>query len=130
MSELRCRLEAQLGFPLREIHEYTDAVRRDHYDLQIDTEEEHRLLDRLIDTLPGIDVAWLSVPAGSPVAGQSLAEANLRARAGASVVAIQRGKTLMANPKSVTVFQAGDRIALIGDAEQIETAARLLAPGS
>lgn len=120
----------RLGFPLREIHEYTDAVRRDHYDLQIDTEEEHRLLDRLIDTLPGIDVAWLSVPTGSPVAGQSLAEANLRARAGASVVAIQRGKTLMANPKSVTVFQAGDRIALIGDAEQIETAARLMAPGS
>ncbi|HQV29125.1 MAG TPA: cation:proton antiporter [Thermoflexales bacterium] len=120
----------RLGFPLREIHEYTDAVRRDHYDLQIDTEEEHRLLDRLIDTLPGIDVSWLTVPAGSPVAGQSLAEANLRARAGASVVAIQRGKTLMANPKSVTAFQAGDRIALIGDAEQIETAGRLLGPGN
>jgi CPA2 family monovalent cation:H+ antiporter-2 len=52
--------------------------------------------------------------------GKTLAEANIRARAGASVVAMVRGRQLTANPKSMTVFEAGDRIGLIGENEQIE----------
>jgi len=118
-----------LGFPLQEIFQYTDAVRRDQYDLRIDTEEEHRLMHNLIDALRSIDVSWQHLAQGSSIVGQTLADANLRARTGASVVAILRGKTLMANPKSMTVFEANDRIAFIGDREQIELAGRLLGEG-
>ena len=115
-----------LGFPLQEIFQYTDAVRRDQYDLRIDTEEEHRLMHSLIDALRSIDVSWQHLAEGSSIVGQTLADANLRARTGASVVAILRGKTLLANPKSMTVFEANDRIAFIGDREQIELAGRVL----
>jgi len=46
------------------------------------------------------------------------------------VVAILRNKKLMANPKSMTVFEVCDRIGLIGESEQIKAAGRLLAmPG-
>jgi CPA2 family monovalent cation:H+ antiporter-2 len=38
------------------------------------------------------------------------------------VVALIRDNRLIANPKSLTVFQAGDRVGLIGEKEQIETA--------
>lgn len=116
----------QLGFPLQEIYRYTDAVRRDHYDLQLNTEEEHRLLHDLIDAANSIEINWFRLAEGSQLIGQTLANANLRAQTGASVVALLREGQLIANPKSVTVFQTGDRIGLIGDREEIEAVEKLL----
>jgi CPA2 family monovalent cation:H+ antiporter-2 len=117
----------QLGFPLQEIYRYTDAVRRDHYDMGLNTEEEHRLLHELIDAAHSIEIRWFRLPEDNPIVGKTLAEVNLRARTGASVIAILREGYLMANPKSMTVFQEGDRIGLVGDKEEIETAQALLA---
>ena len=116
-----------LGFPLQEIIRFMDAVRRDHYDLQVNTAEEHRLLHNLIHASKNIEVVWLTLTEGNPLVGQTLAVANVRARTGASVVAILRDQQLMANPKSMTVFQANDRIGLIGDTEEIEAAEKVLA---
>ncbi|CAG0995164.1 Putative cation/proton antiporter YbaL [Anaerolineales bacterium] len=112
----------KLGFPFQEISRYTDAVRHDHYNLQIDTEEEHRMLRELINAANSIEIRWFRVPEGSPLIGQSLGQANLRTRTGASIVAILRGDQIMANPKSATVFQKGDRVGMIGDEEEIKTA--------
>ena len=117
----------QLGFPLQEIYRYTDAVRRDHYDMRLNTEEEHRLLHELLDAVNSIEIKWFRLPEDNPLVGRTLAEANLRAKTGASVIAILREGQLMANPKSMTVFQAGDRVGLVGDKEEIEAAGKLLA---
>jgi CPA2 family monovalent cation:H+ antiporter-2 len=116
-----------LGFPLHEIIRYMDAVRRDHYDMQVNTAEEHRLLHDLVHASRNIEVVWLTLPLEHPFVGQTLAAANLRARTGASVVAILRDRQLLANPKSMTVFQAEDRIGLIGDREEIEAAEKIMA---
>jgi CPA2 family monovalent cation:H+ antiporter-2 len=116
----------QLGYPLQEIFRYTDAVRHDHYDLQINTEEEHRLLHDLIDATNSIEIHWFRIPDGNPLIGQTLANANFRARTGASVVGLLRDGELMANPKSMTIFRSGDRIGLIGEQEEVETARKLL----
>jgi len=116
-----------LGFPLQEIIRYMDAVRRDHYDMQVNSAEEHRLLHDLIHASRNIEVVWLTLTLGNPLVGQTLAAGNLRARTGASVVAILRDQQVMANPKSMTVFQANDRIGLIGDMEELEAAEKLLA---
>ena len=116
----------QLGLPLQEIYRYTDAVRRDHYDVAINTDEEHRLLQELLDAANSIEIRWFRLPAGNPLVGQTLAAANLRSRTGASVVAILRHKELMANPKSMTLFQEDDRVGLIGDKEEIEAVERLV----
>ena len=116
----------QLGFPLQEIYRYTDAVRRDHYDLHLNTEEEHRLLHDLVDAVSSIEIRWFRLPKGNPLIGQTLAAANLRSRTGASVVALLRERELMANPKSMTVFQADDRIGVIGDKGEIEEVEKLL----
>jgi monovalent cation:H+ antiporter-2, CPA2 family len=115
----------QLGFPLQEIYRYTDAVRRDHYDLHLNTEEEHRLLHELLDAADSIEIKWVHVAADNHLIGQTISEANLRARTGASVVALLREGQLIANPKSMTVFQAGDRIGLIGDNEEIRQVEKL-----
>ncbi|MCL4268525.1 MAG: cation:proton antiporter [Anaerolineales bacterium] len=116
----------KLDFPLQEIIRYMDAVRHDHYDMQINTKEEHRFLHDLIHATKNIEVTWLTLLPGSPLIGQTLAEANLRARTGASIVAILRENEAMANPKSHTVFEANDRVGFIGDEEQIAAVEELL----
>ena len=116
----------QLGFPLREIYRYTDAVRHDHYDLQINTEEEHRLLHNLLDAASSIEIKWFRLSEGNPLVGQTLVNTNLRAQTGSSIVAILRQGQLIANPKSITIFETGDRVGFIGDKEEIEAVEKLL----
>jgi len=43
------------------------------------------------------------------------------------VVAILREEKMIANPKSHTVFSAGDRIGVIGEPEQIEHVGQIIA---
>jgi CPA2 family monovalent cation:H+ antiporter-2 len=117
----------QLGLAPQEIHRYMDAVREDHYNFQVNTEDEHRLLHELLHAIKSIEIIWFRLPADNPLVGQTLAQANLRAHTGASVVAILRDWELIANPKSNTTFQAEDRIGLIGEKEQIEAVEMLLA---
>lgn len=116
----------QLGFPNHEITDFTDAVRQDRYNLEAGNEEEQRLLRNLQEAVNNFEITWFRLPAGNPIIGQSLAEADLRARTGASVVAIYRGKSLLANPKSGMVFESGDRVGFIGDQEQIDAIRELL----
>lgn len=94
--------------------------------MQINSEEEHRLLHELIHAGGHLEVTWVRLVSGNALVGQTLAEGNIRARTGASVVAIVRNNKLIANPKSQTVFEANDRIGLIGDTEQLTDAEKLL----
>lgn len=117
----------QLGFPSQEIYRYTDAVRRDHYDVALNTEEEHRLLHELLEAANSLEVHWFRLAEENRLVGQTLAQANLRAKTGASVIAILREGYLLANPKSMAVFQVGDRIGLIGETEEMEAVEQFLA---
>ena len=112
----------ELGYPLRQVHSFTEAVRQDHYNSEINTDEEHRSLHEMIAATEGIEITWLPVEENSPLIGISLAEANLRARTGASVVAVLRSQQLIANPKSGMEFEVGDRVGMIGEADQIQAA--------
>jgi len=115
-----------LGYPATQVQGYTDAVRRDEYDTTVSSDAEHQALDQMVRAARGIEIAWRLVREQSPIVGQTLAEANIRARTGASVIALIRNQQLIANPKSSTVFQAGDLLGLIGDREQIAAAEQLL----
>jgi len=111
-----------LGYPLREVHKYTQSVRRDNYDITRLSDEEHRSLRNLLLASEGIEITWLKLDESSCLVGKTLEEANIRSRTGASVVAFIRGTRLLANPKSNTVFEIGDRIGIIGEPGQIEAA--------
>jgi CPA2 family monovalent cation:H+ antiporter-2 len=117
-----------LGYPMLEVQQYADTVRRDQYDLAISTHEEHRILDQLLHAVRGMEIAWVSLDGASSFASKTLIEANIRAQTGVSVIAILRNQQLIANPKSATVLQAGDIIGLIGETAQIGEARRLLSP--
>jgi CPA2 family monovalent cation:H+ antiporter-2 len=111
-----------LGFPLREVHAYLEAVRRDQYDISVSSSDEHQTLHELLNAQESIEIIWVRLEDGSPLIGKSLQEANVRSHTGVSVVALIRDGEMIANPKSSTVFQTGDRIGLIGESEQIDYA--------
>jgi len=62
---------------------------------------------------------WRRLLAQSPLVGQTLAEADLRAQSGASVIVIIRAGQTLPNPKSSTRFMGDDLIGVIGDTAQI-----------
>jgi CPA2 family monovalent cation:H+ antiporter-2 len=111
---------------MQEIFRYTDAVRHDHYDTRLNTEDEHRLLHDLLDAANSIEIHWFRLGERNPLVGQTLANANLRSKTGASVVALLRQGHLTANPKSMTLFEPGDRIGVIGEKDEIEAVEKLL----
>jgi len=115
-----------LGYPSVEVQRYTDAVRRDQYDTAPSSAEEQQVLDQLSGSVRGAEIAWRRLDAGSPLIGQTLAEANLRARTGASVIARLREQQVLPNPKASTRFQGDDIIGLIGTPEQIARVDQLL----
>jgi CPA2 family monovalent cation:H+ antiporter-2 len=116
----------QLDFPRREVDDYTETIRDKHYELLTEGGAQP-LLRNILRAVGEIEISWLEVPEGSGVIGKTLAEAHLRDRTGASVVAMVHDRKLMANPKSSTVFGANDRLGVIGDAAQIKALEDLLA---
>jgi monovalent cation:H+ antiporter-2, CPA2 family len=117
-----------LNYPMVQVQQFTDAVRQDDYDTHINTHEERRMLDQLLTTAQGMEVVWFSLGQHSPLVDKTLAEADLRARTGASVIAVVRARHLHANPKSSTIFAVGDIIGLIGDADDVAAAGTLIDP--
>jgi CPA2 family monovalent cation:H+ antiporter-2 len=71
---------------------------------------------------------WQPMSAQSPILGKSIAEANLRANTGASVIALIRGENVLPNPKSDIQFLEGDMVGLIGSAQELKEAEQLLNP--
>lgn len=120
------RMLLQLGFPLSKAQGYADVVRSDYYDLSINTEQERQLLQDLLNASDNIGLTWLRLRANNPLVGLTLAEANLRARAGASVVAIMRGRELITNPGPGAVLQAQDLVGLVGNEAQLSGAQEIL----
>lgn len=125
--EMVLHMLLQLGYPLRKVYEYVEAVRHDSYNTDVNSPDEYRSLRRLIRAFDNVDIQWIDLAEPSPLIGQSLLQADIRARTGASVVAIVRDEQLIANPKSLTIFAAGDRIGVIGEPEQIEQVSRIIA---
>ena len=72
---------------------------------------------------------WYTVTESADIAGQSLAEANIRGQTGVSIVAIQRGDELISPPTPETALKAGDTVVVIGDREDCTRFEALLGDG-
>jgi monovalent cation:H+ antiporter-2, CPA2 family len=87
-------------------------------------------LDHVEAMLPGFaGLRPLMVTTDSPAVGRSLAELDLRARTGATVLAITRSGAGTAYPTADQVIHAGDVLALAGSDEAVAAAEALLRAG-
>lgn len=84
-----------------------------------------RDLERVQQLGQEVTLEW--VPAGPGVAGRSIGDLHVRAETGATIVAVIRDGTTMANPGPETTFETGDQVAVLGEPAGVEQAATLLA---
>ena len=63
-------------------------------------------------------MSWSQVQPDSPLAGRSIAESNVRAITGMSIVGVIHKGRVDANPRPDTILHVGDLIAAIGSEEQ------------
>jgi CPA2 family monovalent cation:H+ antiporter-2 len=77
----------------------------------------------------GLGIESLPVHEGDWLAGRTLAEAGLRARSGATVVAVSRGEATAVSPDPRDRLAAGDVLCLVGDEGQIARARALAERG-
>jgi TrkA domain protein len=63
-------------------------------------------------------IEWVEVAPESPVAGQTLAQAQIRQSTGTSVIAIQRGEETVTNPSAETELEPGDLLVAVGTREE------------
>lgn len=64
----------------------------------------------------GLDI--FSVPVPESLAGRSLAEGGIGARAGLAVIAVQTDRGIITNPIASTVLEAGSELLMLGSEEQ------------
>jgi CPA2 family monovalent cation:H+ antiporter-2 len=115
-----------VGFPLREVQRYAQVVRRESYATGAHTDAEHEALHALAHAGRNLDITWVRVGEQGPTAGHTLAEVDLRARTGASVVALYRDGGLVPSPPPDFKLEPGDRLGLIGDPRHVEAAETLV----
>lgn len=73
-----------------------------------------------------LSVEWMKAGDASPLIGQSLLEARVRERTGASVIAVLRSGQAIPNPHPEERIQAGDTLMVVGDREQVGRFGELL----
>jgi TrkA domain protein len=71
-----------------------------------------------------LDLEWIELEAGSPLAGRTLLESDLRKSTGASVIAVLRAGEAIPNPAVDQRFDVGDTLVIIGTPEQCAAARR------
>lgn len=84
-------------------------------------------LSQVSTILPGLSpTALFNIPDGAVAVGKSLAQLDVRARTGATVLAIGRGTQGLATPPPDEPLRAGDLLALAGSEEAVRAAQELL----
>lgn len=82
--------------------------------------------DDLRQHIAGLSIDWLPVADGSKFAGQALGATEMRTRTGVSAIAVLRGGQAIPAPGPEQVLLGGDTVVVVGTADGIDAASRLL----
>jgi TrkA domain protein len=72
------------------------------------------VVEEIEDIVGEFAVDWVTLPDDSAAVGRSIADLQIRRRSGMSVVAIVRGHQTITAPHPDELFQAGDRVVVVG----------------
>ena len=134
--EIAVRVLRLYGMPREAVASQISELRAEDYEMARILPIPGQPLRHLWNLLPQVDLELFVIPPGSPLAGAELRQLELRARSGASVLAVVRphAKTagsssttqVIHNPEPHFCFTEGDQIVLIGAREQLTLAFDLL----
>ncbi len=103
-----------LRIPVPEIQNYTERLRRQMLAKSGDMDNSYATLGQMRVADQQFDLQWLELEGDNPLAGRTIAEAEIRRITGVSVVGVLRGGALETNPPPAFRFQHGDLVAIIG----------------
>ena len=109
-----------LKMPIPVIQQYTDAIRRELYQPLVERGEGDADLALLKHARHLLELSWERLAPEAPLVGQSLRELEIRRRLGVSVVGTIRKGQFLPNPDADFRFAAGDLVAVMGNAEQLQ----------
>lgn len=110
-----------------DIQAFSDALREEMYGPIREgglSERHSKVLSNLGEPTIPVAIRWVRVPGGAPE--RTIGELEIRARTGASVVAVARGRRVDANPGPDTRLHPGNRVAVLGTPEQRNAAQNLI----
>ncbi len=85
-----------------------------------------RRMAQSMQDIEGLAMDWLPLAGSTPYSGQPLGSAMMRTRTGASIVAVIRGGGAIPAPGPEFILRAGDTVVVVGTADGVTRAARLL----
>ena len=106
------------GFGAAEVQRFSDGVRREMYAPISDGNGNGDGLAQLRRASGMIASDWIEIPKNSALAGRDIGELGVRARTGASIVALVRGDEAITNPGPDLTLEPGDSVSVVGTAEQ------------
>lgn len=124
--EIFARVLAHYNVARDEIERLVGEIRASHYQALRPGARPRLSLKGSFGALRQMHVERVILPANAPVAGQTIAETELRSKTGALILAVRRGEDDFATPGADFRLDAGDVLVVIGQPPQIKTAFRLL----
>ena len=107
-----------LDVPGATIHRELETLRRNVYGPLRESNADYGLLSQLLHAASALELEWEAIRADGPLAGKTIAGANIRAEFGVSVVAALRDGALITNPGGGFTLREGDLVGIIGTPEQ------------
>jgi CPA2 family monovalent cation:H+ antiporter-2 len=112
--EIFARVLAKYLVPKTEIDRLTAETRKGGYQMLRKPAPAPASLADLKLNFPDMEISSIQVHQKAPVAGRSLAELQLRAKYGVTLLAIKRGAEILANPDDQTQILENDILILLG----------------
>jgi CPA2 family monovalent cation:H+ antiporter-2 len=124
--EIFTRVLRKYLIPREQIDALVREMRSGAYQMFRDLSVRSASLQDLNLNIPDAEISTHLLAPESPFTGNSLAALNVRKNYGVSVLAIQRGDEVISNPGGEMVLEPGDRLIIIGKADEISRISRLL----
>jgi len=125
--EIFTRVLERYHVPRNVVRAQTRLLRGEGYRMLRSRSFDAGVSEAVLDALEAGTTDIFRIEPGSPVAGRSLGDLDLRRRTGATVLAVVRGEKPRPNPGPDTVLAAGDDLVLVGSHQEIDRAFDLLA---
>lgn len=122
--ELVARALESFEVPTGAIARFAEALREEGYGA-IRAPSALPLDPWLIELLDHTDTQWVEIPIGFP-GNPTLGELDLRARTGGNVLVVERGARSHPNPRPDFALAGGDRLLVLGSAENLLRVRQLL----
>jgi len=124
--EIFSRVLHHCHIPRNVILDYIQKIREDNYCALRTVEISTKALSEKLEFLKSIETESYLITDNSNIKGQTIKSLDLRAKTGATIIAVQRGETIYQNPSTDYSLQSGDVLLLIGKRSDIQNAINYL----